>query len=450
MKTLVIIGAGPGGYECAVRAAKAGLDVHIIDRREHLGGTCLNEGCIPTKCLCHTAELLHDVHQAESLGLQTPIGRFDLGLAVARKDEVVGKLQGGIEALLRTSGITFHNGFARFAPGNPHTVLVDETSFKADAVIIATGSASRSLQIPGVNAPGVVSSSEMLYLQEVPNRLCIIGGGVIGMEFASIFSTFGAEVTVVEYMKEILPGFDKDISKRLRTTLKRSGIRFVTGAPVTEIRTDESGTLHVDYTLKEKVDTIDADLVLMAVGRRPRLETLNLEEAGIAFTPRGITVDDRMRTSIDGIYAVGDVNGRCQLAHVATFQSYRALADILGESDATDLSIIPAAVFTTPECAMVGLTEEAAKEQYPDCEVHKAFYRTNGRALAIEASSDGLVKIITKGDGEIIGAHILGTSAAELIHEIALLMNLHGTLGQLRHMIHAHPSLSELWLAAAE
>lgn len=454
MKTLLIIGAGPGGYECAVRAAKAGLDVHIADRADHVGGTCLNEGCIPTKCLCHSAETLEAARVATALGIQADCSSFSLAQAMAHKDQVTASLQTGIHTLLSTPGITFHAAEARFAPNNPHTVYLGEEELQADYVFIATGSLPKFLPIPGAHTPGVLTSTELLQLTEVPARLCIIGGGVIGLEFASIFRSFGSEVTVIEYCKEILPNFDTDIAKRLRTSLKKRGITFITGAPVTAIHADETrnGELHVSYEYRNAVKDLLADKVLMAVGRGPNLDSLNLADAGIDFTPRGITVDAHFQTSQPGIYAVGDINGICQLAHAATFQSYHALAHILGEveQDTTPLDLIPAAVFTTPEAAMVGLTEEAARAAHSDIKVGKAYYRANGRALTMNAAGDGLVKLIATPTGELLGAHILGTHAAELIHELTLVIRLKGTVNDLRHTIHAHPTLSELILQAAE
>lgn len=494
MKRLIIIGAGPGGYECAVRAAKSGLEVHVIDSADHLGGTCLNEGCIPTKCLCHSAEIIDTARQmvdselreanspienetAQGEGMEVcyelPPDRL-LAKALHRKDEIVKRLREGIATLMTTPGITLHNGRARFAPGDPHTVIVGDEQLKADYVMIATGSVPRLLPIPGADTVGVLTSDQLLSLDKIrelpervgkkdiepdnerpcpfPERLCIIGGGVIGLEFASIFNTLGSSVTVIEYCKEILPGFDRDLAKRLRTALKRRGVEFITGAPVTAIHADSTrgGELHVSYEHRNSVKEKLADLVLMAVGRQANLDSLNLAEAGIDFTPKGIATNDNLMTNVEGIYAVGDINGRCQLAHAATFQSYKALAHLLGKTDETDLNIMPAAVFTVPEAAMVGLTEEQANERGIEVTVHKAFYRSNGRALSMDAADEGLVKLIADANGHLVGAHILGAHAAELIHELALAIKLHATLDQLRHCVHAHPTLSEIVWQAAE
>ena len=452
---LIIIGAGPGGYETAVKAAKAGLKTVIIEKAA-LGGTCLNAGCIPTKCLCHSAEV-HD----EVLAAGYDDAAVDIAALVARKDSVVEKLRQGVAMLMKTPGITLVEGEARFV--DAHTVAVrkvdgEEEQFTAPNVIIATGSVTKFLPIPGAHAQGVITSTEALNLTTLPKRLCIIGGGVIGMEFASIFRSFSVEVEVVEFMKEILPAFDRDIAKRLRTSLKKRGIGFHVGAAAKAIY--EGGPMRVEFEEKGKLQSLECDLVLMAVGRGANLEAINLDDIGVAYTRRGITVDQDMQTNVPGVYAIGDVNGLCQLAHAATFQGYCALHHILHSvSDtATDgcenpyhaaLTVIPAAVFTTPEVAMVGQTEEQLAEAGTEYKALKSFYRANGKALSMDAD-DGLVKILVAPDGKILGAHILGAHASDLIHEATVLMRQGGTIHDIAHTVHAHPSLSEILLAAAE
>lgn len=443
---LIIIGAGPGGYEVAVRAAKEGLSVLVVEARA-VGGTCLNEGCIPTKCLCRSAELFSELREATTFGVEITEAKFSLATAIERKNNVVAQLASGITMLMKTPGITFVEGKAELV--DAHTIRVGTDSYSAPNIIIATGSVTKFLPIPGAHDEGVVTSTEMLQLTEIPQRLCVIGGGVIGLEFASIFNAIGSEATVVEYCKEVLPAFDKDIAKRLRTSLKKRGITFKTGAAVTAI-THEDNLHRVEYEEKGKTAYAEADLVLMAVGRAAHVDSLNLSDVGIAFSPRGILVDEHMQTNVPGIYAVGDVNGLCQLAHAATFQAYRALNHILGRTDEIRLDIVPAAVFTTPEVAMVGLTEEAATERGINYSTRKAFYRANGKALAMGAADDGLMKILVDDNDHIIGCHILGAHAADIIHEAALLMTQGTTLASLRDCIHAHPTLSEILLNAAE
>ncbi|MCM1371371.1 MAG: dihydrolipoyl dehydrogenase [Bacteroides sp.] len=442
---LIIIGAGPGGYEVAVKAAKSGLSVLIVEAR-HVGGTCLNEGCIPTKCLCRNAALLQEIKDAATFGITTGAIQFDLATAIERKNSVVERLTTGIQTLLKTPGITLVNGNAKFVDN--HTIEVDGTRYSADHIIIATGSVSKFLPIEGAHSQGVVTSTELLDTKTIPDRLCIIGGGVIGMEFASIFNAFGSEVTVIEYCKEILPAFDRDIAKRLRTALKKQGISFKTGAAVTAIRHEDGHTI-VEYTEKSATRNTEADLVLMAVGRVANTDSLNLTDAGIAFTPKGITVNENMQTSVPHIYAVGDINGLCQLAHAATFQGYRALNHILGKTDDIDFDIIPAAVFTLPEVASVGLSEESAEAKGISYSTHKAFYRANGKALSM-GEEEGVVKLLTDTNGIIIGCHIIGKHAADIIHEAALLIRHRATLSQLSDSIHAHPSISEIFLATVE
>lgn len=473
---LIIIGAGPGGYETAVRAAKAGLSVVVIEK-QHLGGTCLNAGCIPTKCLCHSAESPSPSPSCAGRG-EDPEALLDeanayLAAAIARKNEVVEKLKAGVAQLMKTPGITLVEGEARFCPsptlpqgeGVNHTIEVVHTPsegeerdiYSAPNIIIATGSVTKFLPIPGAHAEGVVTSTEMLNLTTLPQRLCIIGGGVIGLEFASIFQALGSQVTVIEFCKEVLPQFDRDLAKRLRTSLKKRGIEFHTGAAAKEIRplpiTGEGreGGLCVDFEEKGKVQSVEADLVLMAVGRAANLDSLNLADVGIEATPRGIVVDEHMQTSVPGIYAIGDVNGLIQLAHAASAQGRVALASILKDTKDLKFSkeLIPSAVFTVPEAAMVGQTEEQLEEAGTEYQAHKAFYRANGKALAMEAD-DGLVKILTDKEGKILGCHILGAHASDLIHEVTLAMRLDATIHDIANTVHAHPSLSEILLAAAE
>lgn len=464
---LIIIGAGPGGYETAVRAAKASLSVVVIEK-QHLGGTCLNAGCIPTKCLCHSAESPIPTPSCAGRGEDAKAlldeANAYLAAAIARKNEVVEKLKAGVEQLMKTPGITLVEGEARFL--DSHTVAVKkmdngqlsiDNEFSAPNIIIATGSVTKFLPIPGAHAEGVVTSTEMLNLATLPQRLCIIGGGVIGLEFASIFQALGSQVTVIEFCKEVLPQFDRDLAKRLRTSLKKRGIEFHTGAAAKEIRplliTGEGreGGLCVDFEEKGKVQSVEADLVLMAVGRAANLDSLNLADVGIEVTPRGIVVDEHMQTNVPGIYAIGDVNGLIQLAHAASAQGRVALASILKDTKDLKFSkeLIPSAVFTVPEAAMVGLTEEQLEEAGTEYQAHKAFYRANGKALAMEAD-DGLVKILTDKEGKILGCHILGAHASDLIHEVTLAMRLGATIHDIADTVHAHPSLSEILLAAAE
>ena len=451
---IIIIGAGPGGYETAVEAAKRGIEVTLIAGGP-LGGTCLNEGCIPTKTLCHYAELIEQMTKAEALGIASAPA-FDLAKIQERKAAVVEQLQGGVAQLMKHKLITLVEGVAHLV--DARTVEVGSQRYTADHIIIATGSVSASLPIPGVDLPGVITSKEILELREAPRRLAVIGGGVIGLEFASIFRSFGSEVSVLEYAPTILPRFDTDLAKRLKLSLGRRGIAIETAAQVTGIARADGG-LTVSYLSKGAECSLEADTVLMAVGRRPNLDSLNLSDIGIEFTRRGITVDSNMQTSVPGIYAIGDITGGMMLAHAATFQGLRALHHILDEADDIDLGLVPAAVFTLPEAAMVGLTEDDAKAQGIAVKCLKAQFRANGKAVSMD-DTDGFCKIIVAAEqpegsaapfaaGRILGCHLFGPHSADIIHEISALIARGATLHELQSLIHAHPTLSEVLQSAA-
>lgn len=422
---LLIIGGGPGGYETAVEAAKRGLEVTLISEGP-LGGTCLNEGCIPTKTFCHYAEL---IEQNLKAGLDC---KPSFAAAAQRKQAVVEQLRSGIDILLKNVQVV--RGRAEFKDSK--TVLCNGQEYSADKIIIATGSVSASLPIPG--AESCLTSKEILDLTEVPESLCVIGGGVIGLEFASIFRSFGTEVTVLEFCPNILPRFDVDLAKRLKQSLSKRGINIEVQAQVTRI---DGNT--VTYIKKDKEFTVLADKVLMAVGRRPNVDGLNLEAAGVDYTRKGITVNERFETSVPGIYAIGDVTGGIMLAHAATYQGLHALNGICGQQDSIRFDLIPAAVFTMPQVATVGLTEEQCKEQNLEVRCLKSFYRANGKAVSMD-EPDGYCKLIVADNGTLLGAHILGANASDLIHEVAVAMNLNADTGALKNVIHAHPTLSEV------
>lgn len=430
MMRLVVIGAGPGGYETAAEAAKRGFDVVLVSAGP-LGGTCLNEGCIPTK------SLIHSVSEGSAMSLQE---------AVSHKSEVVSQLQAGITMLLKKVNVVF--GKARFV--DAHTVAVvgedgQTQEFAADKVIIATGSVGAVLPVPGAEL--AIGSKEILDLVEVPASLAIIGGGVIGLEFAGIFRSLGTEVTVLEYCPGILPRFDVDAAKRLKQSLVRSGINIVTSAQVTGIVKEGDG-LSVQYNLKDEQKSVKAQKVLMAVGRRANVDSLNLADIGIDFDRRGIKVDQQMRTNVPDVYAVGDVTGGIMLAHVATYQGLRALNDICGIQDSINFSAVPAVVFTNPELATVGLTEEDCEARGIAFKSLKSFYRANGKAVA-SGQGDGYCKVLVgESDGKILGCHMLGAHASDIIQEAAALISLGATLEQARWIIHPHPTLCEVLQSA--
>jgi dihydrolipoamide dehydrogenase len=452
---IIIIGAGPGGYETALLAAKRGVEVVLIEAG-HVGGTCLNEGCIPTKAFCKNAEVLDGLREAEAFGVTGLSYGFDFKAVAERKNAVVEQLRGGVEGLLGHKLITLVRGKASFK--DSHTVTVDDQDYVGDYIIIATGSVSASLPIPGADLPGILTSREILDLEEVPQRLCVIGGGVIGLEFASVFRSFGSEVTVLEYFKEILPRFDSDLSKRLKQSLGKRGIEINTQAQVTAIE-ETDGVYKVSFTRKGKEETVEADKVLMAVGRKANVGSLNLADVGMEFTPRGIVVDEKtMQTNIPHIYAVGDINGKMMLAHAATFQGIVALDHIMGIENGIDLSVMPAAVFTSPEAASVGMTEEDCKEAGIPIKALKSFFRANGKAVTM-GETDGFCKVIVAAEpkegadspyepGRILGCHLYGPHASDIVQEACALITRKATLREFEDIIHTHPTLTEVLQSA--
>ena len=441
---LIIIGGGPGGYETALLAAQRGLAVTLIERG-NLGGTCLNEGCIPTKTLCRSAALACDMKKAAELGVAVGDWSVDFPTIMARKNAVVEQLRTGVEALMRHPKISLVTGDARFV--DALTVEVAGERYAARDVIIATGSTAATLPIEGADLPGVVTSKELLDLHELPQRLTVIGAGVIGLEFASIFHALGSNVTVLEYAREVLPHFDTDMAKRLRQSLGKRGIVIETQAAVKSVAKINS-SLAVNYEKKGKTLAVEADVVLMAVGRKANVSSLNLDDVGIDYTQRGITVDDNMLTNVPHVYAIGDINGKMMLAHAATFQGVCALNHIMGESCRVRLDVMPAAVFTMPEVATVGLTEEDCKERGIEYVAKKSFFRANGKALSI-GEPEGYCKLLVAADHRLLGCHILGAHASDVVQEVCALITRGASCDDLALTIHAHPTLSEVVLSAA-
>lgn len=458
---IIIIGAGPGGYETALVAAKRGVEVVLVEAGP-VGGTCLNEGCIPTKAFCKNAEVLDGLKEAEAFGVTGLSYDFDFKTVTARKNAVVEQLRGGVEGLLGHKNITLVRGKAQFKDAHTVTVISSESEessldYTADYIIIATGSVSASLPIPGADHPGILTSREILDIEEVPQRLCVIGGGVIGLEFASIFRSFGSEVTVVEYCKDILPRFDTDLAKRLKQSLGKRGIEINTQAQVTSV-SENDGEYTVSFTRKGKEESVVADKVLMAVGRKANVGSLNLADAGIEFTPRGIVVNDVMQTNVPHIYAVGDVNGKMMLAHAATFQGIVALDHIMGVENEIDLSVMPAAVFTSPEAACVGKTEDECKEAGIPVKCLKSFFRANGKAVTM-GETDGFCKVVVAAEpkegvespyepGRVLGCHLYGPHASDIVQEACALITRKATLKEFQNVIHTHPTLTEVLQSA--
>lgn len=442
---IIIIGAGPGGYETALLAAERGKKVVLINGGK-LGGTCLNEGCIPTKCMVKDASVVETLRNAGEFAADNVNFDVDFNKVIQRKTEVVNQLRNGVASLLEKANVTVVEGNAKFK--DEFTVSVGNQEFNAEHIIIATGSSSKALPVPGADAEWIMDSSDILSLEYIPANLVIVGGGVIGLEFASVFRSFGSEVTVIEFMKNIAPTFDSDISKRLKQSLSKRGIKIITGASVTQFDQTDDYHIRVNYALKGQEESIEATDVLMAVGRRPNIDDLNLEAAGVVYSAKGIPVDNNMRTNVPHIYAIGDVNARMMLAHVATYQGKRALNSIEGVSDDIRFDVVPSALFSNPECAMVGLTEQQCKDAGINVRIGKSFYRANGKALA-EGESDGYCKLIFEADTDImIGAHIMGAEAAILVQQCCDFITERRTASQIRQIIFGHPTLSEIILAA--
>lgn len=441
-KRIVVIGGGPGGYVAAIRAAQLGAEAHLVEA-EHIGGTCLNVGCIPTKAILHTAELYHAVKHGSSLGLKAENVAVDWPAVMSRKAAVVTRLVRGVEGLLKANGVAVHRGQGRLAgPGAVEVAGDTPARIEADAVILATGSEPVRLDFPGADLPGVIDSTAALSLPAVPASIVIVGGGVIGVEFAAMFRAFGAEVAVVEMLPEILPQVDGEIAALVRAELAKQGVKFLTGARLAGVAKTAAG-LAAGIAVGDAAQMLTAEYVLVAVGRRPRIAGLGLETAGVATERGRVTADASFLTSRPGVYAIGDINGQIMLAHAASAQGVAAVEHALGHKCAYHGHTIPACIYTSPEVAGVGLTEEAARAQ-------GIAYRTgvfplagNGKAL-IESGGTGQVKIISGAKyGEILGVHIFGSRATDLIAEAALALRLEATVDELVTTIHAHPTVSE-------
>jgi dihydrolipoamide dehydrogenase len=468
---VVIVGGGPGGYPAAIRAAQYGLRVALIEK-ERVGGVCLNWGCIPTKAMLRSADVLETMQHSADYGVLADNVRLDYPAVLKRKDTVVKSLTDGVGQLLKANGVTVYNGHARFnGPRAVDVVGVGQSPLGAGGplynapansagqptasvsgknVIIATGSTPAQLPIPGVDLPGVINSDGAFLLKEVPKRIVIVGGGAVGTEWATMFSAFGSEVTLVELLPGLLPIEDEDMGRTLARSFQKRGIKVLTSSTVAKIA--QGSPLKVTITDKDgkNEQTVDADNVLIGVSRRPNTLDLSLEKTGVQTDQRGyLTVDERMRTNASGVFAIGDVVGKIQLAHVATHQGLVAAGVIAGHDERMDYKAVPAATFTHPEVASVGLTEVRAREAGHDVVVGKFPFVALGRAQTF-GNTDGLVKIVAdRKYGEVLGVHIIGPSASDLIPEGVLALQLEATLEDIANTIHAHPTLGEGSMEAA-
>ena len=449
-KHIVIVGAGPGGYVAAIRAAQLGAQVTIIENQA-LGGVCLNWGCIPSKALLSVIDLGEKLNKAEDLGL-TLAGptAFNPIQMVARKNRVVTGLVKGIATLLKVWGVTHLEGTGVLQ--NEQTVNVQKadgtsTSIQADAIILATGSSWPNLPLFPVDGTMVITSKEALEINRVPERFLIVGGGVEGCEFASLYAGLGSKVTIVEMMSRLLPLEDEEVSALIERELKKRKVQFYTGTKVDKVTRSDTATT---VTL-ENGTSLETDMILVSVGRRFNTTGLGLEKVGVMLGERSeITVNDRLETNVSGVYAIGDVVGKAMLAHVASAQGKVAVENIVGHEQTINYNVIPAGIFTLPEIGRVGLTEQEVREQGIEPKVGRFRYVGLGKSHAV-GDTVGFAKVVAHPETDaILGVHLVGAHAADLIHEAAMAMQMNATATQMAEMIHAHPTHAEALMEAAE
>jgi len=450
-KELVIIGGGPGGYVAAIRAAQLGVSVTVIEK-DRVGGTCLNRGCIPTKAFYKNAEVYSLMIEADLFGISLNETGFDMKKVLARKNDVVNQVCGGVEQLLKGNRIEVINGSARFVGAKKLEVTGSDgtqTIMEAERIIIATGSLSAPLPEPGMNSCRVITSDEALELDYVPKRMLIYGGGVIAVEFAGIFSSFGTDVTMVKYRPRLIRSLDEEVSKRLSVYLRKKKIKVDIGVKIKEVVETADG-LKVMAETDSGSKEYECDLLLGATGRIPNTEGLNLEAVGIAYSDKGIAVNGCYQTSVPDIYAIGDVTGGQMLAHIASEEGKICVENIFTDNGKPlNYDAIPSCVFSFPEVAVVGMTEEQAKEQNPDYLVGKALFAANGKAVTLN-ETDGFIKIVADQSTHVIlGVHIIGPHASDLIPEGTLAVQRRMTLEDIGEAVHAHPTLSEAFWEAA-
>lgn len=441
---LMIIGAGPGGYAAAIKAAQMGKKVAIVEK-DAPGGTCLNHGCIPTKALTASRDLLRKVKSAAKLGVNIEKYTLDFPKVQAHKARTISQITKGIEFMLKKHQIDYYSGSARIL--DPTTIEVTgQKTFRltGDNLLIATG--SQAITIPALNYDGrrIVTSEEILELTEIPESLLVVGGGVIGCELAGVFNEMGSKVTVVDIMPRLIPNEDEELSQELRKHFKRAQIKVQLD---TKIETIEKTAKGIIAKLTDG-SVIEAALALLSLGRAPYYSGLGLSEIGVEVA-RGIVVDDYLQTNIPNVYAIGDVTDQVLLAHVASAQGLQVVDNIFGQRKPMSYEVIPNCIFTYPEIASVGLTKETAQEKDLQPKTAKVFFRSNGKALTLN-ESDGFVKVIADRDDRLIGAQIIGPHASDLIHELALAIKNQLTVKDITSTIHAHPTLSESLLEAAQ
>ena len=438
---VAVLGGGPGGYECAIRCAQLGLKTALVEARE-LGGTCLNRGCIPTKALLHGAEIYACAKNGGDFGLITDGLTLKFSQLAAYKDDKVKKLVAGIEALEKAHGVEVVRGFGRLT--GPNAMDVGGRRITYDKLILAMGSAPSRPPVPGMETAH--TSDDVLSATQLPSGAVIIGGGVIGIEFATLFASLGKKVTVIEMMPDILPGCIPEITSKLKALLKKKGVEFILGAKVVEVVKGRSVRFEKDGVTDERRSAT----VIVCAGRRPMTRDCGLETIGLATDRRGfIEVDEGLRTAVKDVYAIGDITGKIQLAHVASAQGMVAAANCAGKSQTMRYDRVPACIYTSPEIAWVGMSEEAAKAAGHEVTVGSFNVAANGRSMVMNETT-GLIRLIAdKADGKVLGCQIMAARATDMIAEIAAVLELGGTVAQLANVIHPHPTVSEIIKEAA-
>ncbi|MFC1919550.1 dihydrolipoyl dehydrogenase, partial [Chloroflexota bacterium] len=447
MKRIAVIGGGPAGYTAAIQAAQLGGQVTLIEK-DALGGTCLNRGCIPTKALLHSANVFWKTKHSTELGLNVDNVSMDYPKALKRTQEVVKRLVGGLGSLMVKNKITVIEGSAYFKGSS--NVYLEETDspVEADSIVIAAGSKVKTVPIEGIDGSRVIGSNEALVLPELPKSAVVIGGGAIGLEFAQMWNRMGASVAVVEVMPQLIPGEDVEIAEILKARLIEEGVRVYTGAKVNSIMEEKDKAL-VSFVYESGDGQEFGEYVLLAVGREPATDGLGLNEAGINVQNGAIVVGNNMQTNIDNVYAAGDVTGGVMLAHVAMAEAKCAVHNAFGEAVTPGRSAVPRCVYSIPEVASVGLTQEQASAKHDRVKIGKFPFLANGRSLVL-GETIGMAKVVADAKhGEILGVHIIGPGASELIAEAVLAIQLEATVEDLASTIHAHPTLSEVTMEAA-
>ncbi len=452
---LVVIGTGPGGYVCAIRAAQLGLKVAVVEKRKTHGGTCLNVGCIPSKALLHASEMFEEAgHSFPALGIVTGKPKLDLKQMMVHKQDTVDANVNGVAFLLKKNKIEPFHGTASIPGAGKVIVTADDGStqeLETKSIVIATGSEAAGLPGVTVDEKTVVTSTGALELAAVPKELVVVGAGVIGLEIGSVWSRLGAKVTVIEYLDRILPGMDAEVAKQFQRILEKQGFSFRLGAKVTKVETGKKGgaTLTVEPSAGGEASTLSADIVLVAIGRRPNTDGLGLEGAGVATERGRVVIDDHFKTNVAGIYAIGDVVRGPMLAHKAEDEGVAVAEIIAGRAGHVNYDAIPGIVYTSPEVASLGKTEEELKAAGVDYKVGKFPFTANGRARAMR-QTDGFVKVLADATTDrVLGCHIIGPRAGDLIAEVTVLMEFGGSSEDLARTCHAHPTLAETVKEAA-